>query len=54
MDAAFGSHSSVEDIEELARVQREVGLTDLLEGRHGSAHGDTKEKGVEVEEVESI
>ncbi|THW40772.1 general substrate transporter [Aureobasidium pullulans] len=54
MDAAFGSHSSVEDIEELARVQQEVGLTDLLEGRHGSAHGDMREKGVEVEEVESI
>lgn len=32
MDAAFGSHTSQEDIEELGRVQEEVGLTALLEG----------------------
>ena len=32
MDAAFGSHTSQEDIQELARVQQEVGLTALLEG----------------------
>lgn len=30
MDAAFGSHSSQEDIEELARIQAEIGLTALL------------------------
>jgi hypothetical protein len=30
MDAAFGSHSSQEDIHELARIQAEIGLTALL------------------------
>lgn len=32
MDAAFGSHSSQEDIQELARIQEEIGLTALLSG----------------------
>ena len=30
MDAAFGSHSSQEDVQELARIQAEIGLTVLL------------------------
>jgi N-acetylglucosamine-6-phosphate deacetylase len=30
MDAAFGSHSSQEDVQELARIQAEIGLTALL------------------------
>lgn len=30
MDAAFGSHSSEADIQRLARIQAEVGLTRLL------------------------
>ena len=30
MDAAFGSHSSQEDVHELARIQAEIGLTALL------------------------
>jgi hypothetical protein len=30
MDAAFGSHASTEDLEELEDIQREVGLTRLL------------------------
>jgi hypothetical protein len=30
MDAAFGSHASTEDLEELENIQREVGLTRLL------------------------
>lgn len=30
MDAAFGSHTSQEDIQELARIQAEIGLTALL------------------------
>ncbi|KAI5244708.1 general substrate transporter [Aureobasidium subglaciale] len=54
MDAAFGSHSSVEDIEELARVQQEVGLTDLLNGEHVMPFDGLEKNGAEVEEVESI
>ena len=30
MDAAFGSHSSQEDMDELCRIQQEIGLVDLL------------------------
>jgi hypothetical protein len=30
MDAAFGSHSSQENVQELARIQAEIGLTALL------------------------
>lgn len=31
MDAAFGSHTSQEDLDELESVQREVGLLALLD-----------------------
>lgn len=47
MDAAFGSHASTEDLEELENIQREVGLTNLLiEGEH--AHTE-KEGIIQVE-----
>ncbi|KAF2161428.1 hypothetical protein M409DRAFT_69778 [Zasmidium cellare ATCC 36951] len=42
MDAAFGGHASEEDIELLAKVQRETGLTALLQGR---TNVDNPEKG---------
>ncbi|KAI5357700.1 Putative major facilitator, sugar transporter, major facilitator superfamily [Septoria linicola] len=32
MDAAFGSHSNQEDMDELCRIQQEIGLVDLLTG----------------------
>lgn len=35
MDAAFGSHTSQEDLDELERVQKEVGLLDLLSNESG-------------------
>ena len=36
MDQVFGSHTSMEDIELLSQIQREVGLLDVTEdGFHG-------------------
>jgi hypothetical protein len=32
MDHVFGSHTSQDDVEKLARIQQDVGLTRLLEG----------------------
>lgn len=47
MDAAFGSHTSQEDMDELARVQEEVGLTALLESSSMSPRfGEEKSPGV--------
>ncbi|KAK4610304.1 hypothetical protein CLAFUW4_13636 [Fulvia fulva] len=34
MDAAFGSHSSQEDMDELCRILQEIGLVDLLTRDH--------------------
>jgi hypothetical protein len=50
MDAAFGSHSSSEDMEELESIQREVGLTDLV--LRGGGRDSTLEKSAEVIEME--
>lgn len=53
MDAAFGSHTSQDDIEELAKVQQEVGLTALLEGDSDVGRYEIgQEKGLEVEKIE--
>ncbi|KAK3615934.1 hypothetical protein LTR56_026299 [Elasticomyces elasticus] len=50
MDAAFGSHSSQEDMDVLCRIQQEIGLVDLLTGgrestvadeKHGMGHKET-------------
>jgi hypothetical protein len=43
MDAAFGSHTSQEDLELLAQVQDEVGLNSLLDG--DQVHVPGAEKG---------
>ena len=40
MDAAFGSHSSQEDMDELGRIQQEIGLVDLLTRDHAVVHSD--------------
>lgn len=32
MDAAFGSHTSAEDVARLARIQEEIGLSRMLDG----------------------
>lgn len=42
MDAAFGSHSSQEDMDELARIQQEIGLVDLLTRDRPTTFGDEK------------
>lgn len=46
MDAAFGSHTSQEDLDELEAVQREVGLLALLDNddQDWSGGQDIKEK----------
>ncbi|KAK5122853.1 hypothetical protein LTR85_003768 [Meristemomyces frigidus] len=50
MDAAFGSHTNQEDIAELARIQLECGLTDLLAREEGwSTAGDEKMMASHVE-----
>jgi hypothetical protein len=53
MDAAFGSYTSHEDMNELARVQEEVGLTALVEGReHNSEMGHKDEGDLEVKHID--
>ncbi|KAK5677780.1 hypothetical protein LTS10_009663 [Elasticomyces elasticus] len=42
MDAAFGSHSSQEDMDVLCRIQQEIGLVDLLTGGRESTVADEK------------
>lgn len=46
MDAAFGSHTSQEDLDELEAVQREVGLLALLDNdnQEWNDGSDVKEK----------
>lgn len=44
MDMVFGSHTSTEEMEEFARVQVQVGLTALFEGRGERTAGTGDEK----------
>lgn len=51
MDAAFGSHSSQEDVQELARIQAEIGLTALLSRSvNEKFQGEEKDSSTHVEE----
>lgn len=50
MDAAFGSHSSQEDMDSLARIQRNIGLVELLERDDTVAMGEKEH----VRQVESV
>ena len=53
MDAAFGSHTSQEDLDELERVQREVGLLDLLDNEGGWV-SSRDEKSVALDHLEQV
>jgi hypothetical protein len=51
MDAAFGSHSSQEDVQELARIQAEIGSTALLSRSvNEKFQGEEKDSSTHVEE----
>lgn len=50
MDAAFGSHSSQADMDELFRIQHEIGLVELLSRGDNVTMSDEKN---EVRHVES-
>ncbi|KAF2164349.1 hypothetical protein M409DRAFT_67880 [Zasmidium cellare ATCC 36951] len=54
MDAAFGSHTSHEDLDELERVQREVGLIDLLMGIEDGGQDFSDEKQLDRSHVEQL
>lgn len=53
MDQVFGSHSSVAQLEEFAKVQERVGLTALIQGQRPSALS-RKDSSIEKESDEKV